>query len=33
MKYDELTLEDLKRMQDVVVRTVDIEGLTDLRDI
>lgn len=33
MKYDELTLEDLKRMQDVDVRTVDIEELTDLRDI
>lgn len=33
MKYDELSLEDLKRMQDVDVRTVDIEELTDLRDI
>lgn len=33
MKYDELTLEDLKRMQEVDVRTVNIEDLTDLRDI
>ena len=33
MKYEELTLEDLKRMQEVDVRTVNIEDLTDLRDI
>ena len=33
MKYEELTLEDLKRMQEVDVRTVNIEELTDLRDI
>lgn len=33
MKYEELALEDLKRMQDVDVQTVNIEELTDLRDI
>lgn len=33
MKYEELTLQDLKRMQKVDVRTVNIEDLTDLRDI
>lgn len=33
MKLDELTLEDLKRMQEVDIRTVNIEDLTDLRDI
>lgn len=33
MNYDELTAEDLKRMQEVDIRTVNIEELTDLRDI
>lgn len=33
MKYEELTVEDLKRMQEVDIRTVNIEDLTDLRDI
>lgn len=33
MKYAELTLEDLKRMQEVDVQTVNIEDLTDIRDI
>lgn len=32
-KYDELTLVDLKRMQDVDVQMVNIDDLTDLRDI
>ena len=30
MKYDELTLEDLKRMQEVDVRTVNIERFNRL---
>lgn len=33
MKYDELTLEDLQRMEEVDIRTVNIEELLDLRDI
>ena len=33
MNFDELTAEDLKRMQEVDIRTVNIEELTDLRDI
>lgn len=33
MKYDELTLEDIQRMEEVDIRTVNIEELLDLRDI
>ena len=33
MNFDELTPEDLKRMQEVDIRTVNIEDVTDLRDI
>lgn len=33
MNFDELTVEDLKRMQEVDIRTVNIEDLTDIRDI
>lgn len=33
MNYDELTAEDLQRMQEVDIRTVNIEELTDLKDI
>lgn len=33
MNYDELTAEDLERMQEVDIRTVNIEDLTDLKDI
>lgn len=33
MNFDELTAEDLQRMQEVDVRTVNIEELTDLKDI
>ena len=33
MNFDELTAEDLQRMQEVDVRTVNIEDLTDLKDI
>ena len=33
MNYDELTAEDLERMQEVDIRTVNIENLTDLKDI
>ena len=33
MNFDELTAEDLKRMQEVDIQTVNIEDLTDLRDI
>lgn len=33
MNYDALTAEDLERMQEVDIRTVNIEDLTDLRDI
>ena len=33
MNYDELTAEDLQRMQEVDIRTVNIKDLTDLRDI
>lgn len=33
MNFNELTAEDLKRMQEVDIRTVNIEDLTDIRDI
>ena len=33
MHFDELTAEDLQRMQEVDIRTVNIEDLTDLKDI
>ena len=33
MNYDELTAEDLQRMQEVDIRTVNIDDLTDLKDI
>ena len=33
MNYDELTAEDLQRMQVVDIRTVNIKDLTDLKDI
>ena len=33
MNFDELTAEDLQRMQEVDVRTVNIKDLTDLKDI